>query len=135
MPVLDELSAYLAAAGHGTRGTDLFEGVLPDTPDTLLALFEAPGGPPVHTMSGGAGSAILQRPAVQLLGRAGRQDYDAARLKVAAAANALDGLANVDLGGVRYVSIFKLNEPHLVERDATERVVIGCDLQIEKVPS
>ena len=132
MPLLDELRTHLEGQGL----TNVKTGVLPTTPDAVVALFETPGFAPVHTQGGGgAGSAKLEQPGVQVIVRAARSDYATARSTAKTAFSKLDGLTSVVLTGTRYLSIFAQNAPHLIERDDNERVLIGFDLQVVKEPS
>lgn len=131
MALLDELATYVEGAGV----TNVFKGVLPESPDACVALLETGGLPSRHTMSGGPGSAITERPGVQVLVRGAARDYQEPRTRARTVFNRLDGTANTDLSGVRYLSIFAEQSPFLVDRDANERVVIGFNCLVEKVPS
>lgn len=131
MALLDELAVYLAAQGVA----NIQRGALMDTPDACVALIETGGLGSVHTMSGGAGSAKVERPGLQVLVRGAAQDYEEPRSRATSVYTALDGLANTDLSGVRYFSIFAEQSPFLVGRDDNARVLIGFNLLVEKVPS
>lgn len=135
MPVLDELATQAATAGIGTVGTTIFKGILPDTPDACVALIETGGMESGHTMSGGAGSASIERPTVEVIARGAPGDYATPRTKAKDAFNALDGITNTTLSSVRYFSVRAIQSPFLIGRDANDRVLIGFNLQIEKVPS
>lgn len=44
--LIDEVANYLAANGIGTVGTNLFEGLLPASPDSAVAIIETAGSKP-----------------------------------------------------------------------------------------
>jgi minor capsid protein len=140
MPILDEIGALLQTAGLGTLGSTLFLGIMPtDTtpPNSIcISLYENGGFSPQHMLGGGGpGSAKLQKPGLQVIVRSAPQGYAAGRTKIGAVRQALDGLTNQTLSGTRYLSIFAENEPHLIERDANQRVLFGCDFNVVKEPS
>lgn len=134
MPVLDELATYLVAQGAVTAA-ETFRGVLPDTPDVAVALIETGGDATEHTMTGGAGSAKVEHPTVQVIARGAARDYETPRTKAKSVFDKLDGLSNTDLSAVRYFSIFAIQSPFLIARDENERVLIGFNVAIAKVPS
>lgn len=134
--LLDELATYLAAQGLGlTVGTNLYKSDLPPTPDACVALLETGGLPAAHTMSGGAGSAVYERPTVQVICRAGAQDYATARATAQDVHDALDGLSDTDLSGVRYISIRAIQPPFELGLDERARPLVGLNVQIDKEPS
>lgn len=133
MALLEEVAAWLVAQGITTPVT---RDQLPDTPDQVLVVAASDGFPATHTMGGGgAGSAKLQNPGLQVLARGPRNDRAAARTLLASARAKLDGLTNATLSGCRYVSIFAANEPHFVESDKNERPVYAQDFTVVKEPS
>jgi Bacteriophage minor capsid protein len=117
--VLDDLGAYLEAHGVGVLGTTLFKGGIPvDAPevvmqDTLVALVETPGLPPVHTLD----FARYEQPVVQVIARGAPYQYAACRLQAQAAFDALDGLANVTLGTGVYLWVIALQSPWWLRTD------------------
>lgn len=135
MALLEEIRAHLLT--HGI--TPVAQDQLPDgpgQPDTVVALFATSGLEPDHTMGGGGGgSALLVNPGLQVLARGPRDDRKTARDLAHQVKGKLDGLTNVTLSGCRYVSVFAVNEPHLVELDENRRPVYACDFTISKEPS
>lgn len=133
MATLAELVTYLQGLSLGVPGTDLFRDYLPDTPDVVTTLDEYAGAAPVHTM--GPQAAGLVYPMVQFVTRGAARDVDTPRARAKAIFDALDGLANVTIGGVRYVSIFAVQQPFLMNRDPLERVLFAFNARVCKVPS
>ena len=74
MSVLEDAADHLEDNGLGTVGTDIFLSVLPQSPDVCTALFEYAGSAPKETMG-----TMLARPRLQVVCRAGRDDYPTAR--------------------------------------------------------
>jgi hypothetical protein len=126
--LLDELSAYLAANGIGTLGTDIFIGQLPESPDAACALYEYGGIAPAHTIGGG--TAKYERPRVQVVARA--LTYSAARSKIESIYTLLDAVAGAMLSSVRYLRIEAVQSPAFLERDANNRVTMVCNFQVQK---
>ena len=65
MPVASDTASYLASnlTGSHVVGTDIFAGLLPDTPDTAICLFQTGGGKPDPIES-------VEYPGLQILVRA-----------------------------------------------------------------
>lgn len=133
MALLEEIRGLLIAAPSPV--TPVTQDQLPDTPDVVVAVVATSGFEASHTMGGGAGSAKLQNPGLEVLARGPRNDRKAARDLLAAARAKLDGLTNTTLSGCRYVAIFAANEGHFVELDENERPVYAQDFTVVKEPS
>lgn len=122
------MGAYLQTQGIGTLGTDLFVGLLPDTPDAAVSLFEYGGASPVHSL--GSGGAKFERPRVQVVVRAAT--YTAARTKIESVYTTLEQLANITLSSVRYLMVEAVQSPAFLERDVNNRVTMVCNFQVYK---
>ena len=134
--LLDELGAYLQAAGIGTLSQSLFKGSLPlDTPattdDAIVALIEVPGSPPLRSHD--QPPSRIGQPHVQVVSRGAPYGYMAARQKAHDAWMALDGLANQVLSGTKYLTIMALQEPFLLRIDSDHRphIVFSVRIQME----
>jgi hypothetical protein len=125
---LDELSAYLQAQGIGTAGTDIFSGIIPDSPDACVSLMEYGGVSPVHALGGG--NAKFERPRVQVVARA--TTYSAARTKIEAVYKLLHKVTNTTLSSVRYLMIEAAQSPFFLERDSNNRVTLAVNFQVHK---
>ncbi len=134
MALLDDLGAWLAAQGVGTVGTDLYLGGWQDDPDAQVAVFEYGGPGPVDSFSDAATSPApaVARPRVQVVARAAREDYQAARTKVAAARTALLKIANATVNGVYYERVEAIDEPFLLGRDEKQRPLLAANFQVWK---
>ena len=127
MGLLDDIGDVIASGGIGTVGTDIFKGVVPSTPADLVALFETGGGPNVHAMSAGPGTALLERPHLQLLARATRED--SAKKTAQDCVRLLDALQR-SVNGVRYHSVYALQAPFFLRRDEANRVEMAVNFEI-----
>lgn len=93
MPLLADVAAYLAAAGHGTVGEDIFTGSMPDKPDACIALYELEGERPEYNWD-------AERPTLTVRVRAAtRAD---AQSKAAEVWGELWNLTGVAMSGVQY---------------------------------
>ena len=126
--LLDDLADRLTTAGVANTGTTLFKGTMPSTPDELMALYQTGGPSPVHAMAAGPGSAVVERPHVQIVARALRAD--SASFLAQKAYHALDALGDVTLNGIRYLSVYALHTPFFLRRDESNRVEYVCNYEI-----
>ena len=77
--ILESVGDYLVTNNLGTLGTNLFLGTMPETPDECVAVYENSGSAPAFTM--GPGGIVIDYPMIQIVARAGREDYPTARDK------------------------------------------------------
>lgn len=131
--ILDDLSDYLSSQGIGTIGTDLFKASLPSTPDAAVALFKYGGPAPVHMMSAGPGTAIVERPHLQVLAR---HTHPAnAEKKAQDIWTLLDALGDKTINGVRYLSVYAIQTPFFFQKDETGRFTYACNYEIVREPA
>jgi hypothetical protein len=125
--VLDDIGAALETAGVGTQGTDLFLSVMPETPDTCVAVVEVAGIEPVDVFRDSA--PIIETPRLQVLSRARRADD--AKTKARAAWLALAGVGEGTVGGgnKRWLNIDVVQSPFMIGRDENDRVIYGFNAQ------
>lgn len=127
--MLSDIAAYLAANGHGTVGTSIFMGQLPDTPDAATALYESPASrPPVFTH--GSPQPSERYPRVQVVVR--DADYGAARQRAENIYTTLSGVVNATLGAGEYARIRPIQEPFPLARDTSNRVTVVCNYEITR---
>lgn len=131
--ILDDLSDYLSTNGVGTVGTNLFKGTLPSTPDAAVALFKTGGPAPVNMMGAGPGTAVVERPHVQVLARDTRSD--AAEKKAQDVWSLLDAFGDKTINGVRYLSVYALQTPFFLNRDGSGREVFACNFEVTREPA
>jgi Bacteriophage minor capsid protein len=130
--VLEAVGDYLAANGHGTLGTDLFLGRMPETPDLCRAVYEYEGAPPVETM--GAAATAVDKPRIQVLCRGGRDDYPAARDEAQEIRALLGAVASVTLSGIVVLRIRPLGSVNSLGPDGNDRPLVTVNFEAFVLP-
>ena len=130
---LQEIGALLATAGVGTVGTSLFLGYMPDQPDACGAIYEY-GGERAE-LGFGVPGVQFENPSVQVVFRAGPQEYAAPRALAETAFRELAEVQATTLSGTRYLIVRPKQSPFEMKRDEAERVYIACNFDIRKEPS
>lgn len=132
MSVLDDLADVISSGGVGVTGVTLFKGTMPSTPDAVVALYETGGPAPVHAMAKGPGTALVERPHVQILARDFRPD--SAKKTLQDATRLLDAL-NRTINGVTYLSVFAMQSPFFLDLDETLRYRYAVNFEVYRVPA
>lgn len=101
--ILESVGNYLAANGQGTLGTSIFLATMPETPDAMVAVYETAGQRPEFTM--GSAPWAIDRPVLQVICRAGRQDYPVARDKAQSIRELLGVVVEQTLSGIHVMRI------------------------------
>lgn len=125
MALLDALGAHLQTSGVGTLATDIFLGVMPDSPDACILIVEDNGVGPMQTF--GASTYSVERPRIRVFCRAARNDYPAARTKAVAVRAALGAIRNQTISGTAFLSVMPTSEFYPVGRDGDDRPVVAID--------
>lgn len=128
--VLSDLTAYLETQGIGTRSVNLFYGILPDTPDACVTLFEY-GGAANEPDTGGTTNRV-EFPRVQALCRGVKDDYDGPRQKIQDVVVAFTRIANQVLYGVHYKAVAALQPPGKLRQDNNFRFEFTCNFEVTK---
>jgi hypothetical protein len=103
MTILEAVGNYLEDRGFGTLGTNIFLGILPETPDVCIGVFESAGVSPMFTM--GTAGIEVDKPSIQLQVRSTRDDYPTARDNAENARRLLAEVANQTIEGIRILRI------------------------------
>lgn len=100
MSHVTDIADYLEDQNIGDVGVDIFEGDMPDTPDTMIGVFERPGAADDRYLP-------IANPGVQVISRS--NSYDTALNNANAIGNLLHEKRNVELitNGVYFYYIFK----------------------------
>lgn len=136
MAVLEDLTAYLEAQGHGTRSVSLFAGRVPmDDPgnpvqDALIALLTIPGMAPLYTHDI-AGPAIEQ-PMLQVLTRGTPYGDQAALARAMAVYVTLGSVHNLTLSGTVYLEIQLRQSPWKLRDDLSKRPEYIFNILVQK---
>jgi len=134
--VLEEIVAFLDSEGLGTAGTDLFTARMPTRPDACGVIYETGGIAPDH---GFGGSAVrFESPAIQVVFRGAKEDYDGPRANAKTAWTSLAGVEAQALSGTTYNWIHPLQSPFVLEAPSEKnmgRWSIAFNALIEKEPT
>jgi hypothetical protein len=135
MPFLDEIAARLVSKGVGSINTSIFmssRAKLPVGDGPYLTLVETGGGGSSKTQN----DTATEHSTAQLMAHA--KSYPTARAMLVAAYNALggaNGLYNVTLNGVFYLSIKARQPPTDTGLDPAGLPSITFNIEVEKEPS
>ncbi len=124
-PTVD-MKDYLLAPSESTfvLGTNLFIGMLPETPDAAVCLFDTSGS--------SAELFDIFNPTVQILVRGKQGKYAEAYDKAAEVVGTFHTLANTELGGTEYLSFWKMTDIGHVGNDTKGRPIFSCSLRIKR---
>lgn len=86
-----------------TLGTNITYGYMPETPDLCVAVYEYQGQAPMETF--GSAAFEIDRPSVQVVVRASKDDYPAARNLAQDLRILLAGVSDTTINGLRVVRL------------------------------
>ena len=132
---MDDVAQYLSTNVTAlTLATNLTKGFMPDTPSTVVTVFETGGYRPTHYLSTGAQTRVYENPGIMIHARS--TDYQTARNLAESVFTKLDGITNRALptttGTHHYVSIDAVQSPFLVGRDSNDRFVFSVNFDVTK---
>lgn len=127
MALLDSLGTFLQTEGVGTLGTDIFLGLMPDTPDACVVMYEYAGTGPAQFF-GDDDPTPYESTSVQVQVRGAT--YAAARTKARAAYTALQKVANETLTGIPFLRVDPLQSPFFMARDENRRVLFASNYRV-----
>lgn len=125
--ILEALADKLNSASVAITGTNMFIGLMPDDPDVCLSLYEYAGSQPLEVLHDN--NATLERPSVQVLVRATRNDYPSARALIESARDTLTGITDETISNVRFLRVSALSSINAVGMDDNERPMFTLALQ------
>lgn len=127
MSVLEALADRLTSASVATTATNLFIGLLPDTPDVCVALYEYAGGAPIEVMRNN--TATLEQPSIQVMVRASRNDYPTARTLCENVRDTLTNITDETISGVRFLRVHNLTGINALGTDEKDRPEFSLSLR------
>lgn len=131
MSLLEDLGGYLdTQLASLTLGTNLFYGLMPETVDNVVALYENAGAPPNFTMGSG-NLPKMERPQLQALVR--NTSYSSGRTVCEDVYRTLTAIANQTINGNSYLRVEALGMPSILERDATKRAVFTMNFDVVRL--
>ena len=125
--ILESVGDLLVARSQGTLGTNLFLAVMPETPDVCTAVYENSGNRPSFTM--GADPWAIDRPLIQVICRAARGDYPAARDKADGIREILGAVVDQTLSGIHVMRIEPQGSLNPLGEDENQRPMISVNFE------
>ena len=125
--ILESVGDYLVTNTLGTLGTNLFLGTLPESPDACVAVYENSGTPPSFTM--GTGGIVIDYPMLQIICRAGREDYPTARDKAESIRNLLASVLESTIIGVHIMRIEPMGSVNPLGVDPKYRPLVSVNFR------
>jgi len=125
--ILESIGDYLVTNSQGTLGTNLFLGTLPESPDVCVAVYENSGTPPSFTM--GTGGVVIDYPMLQVICRAGREDYPTARDKADSIRNLLASVLESTISGVHIMRIEPMGSVNPLGVDPKYRPLVSVNFR------
>jgi hypothetical protein len=125
--ILESVGDYLVTNSQGTLGTDLFLGTLPESPDACVAVYENSGTPPSFTM--GTGGIVIDYPMLQVICRAGREDYPTARDKAESIRNLLASVLESTISGIHIMRIEPMGSVNPLGVDPKYRPLVSVNFR------
>lgn len=126
--MLEALADRLNSASVAVTASNMFIGLMPTTPDVCIALYEYAGSPPLEVMVDNA--ATLERPSVQIITRASRNDYPTARALIEDARDTLTAIANEEISGVTFLRVNQISSINALGVDDNDRPRFSLSLQV-----
>jgi hypothetical protein len=102
--ILEAVGSHIDAnSATLTIGTNLFLGRMPETPDLCVAVYEYQGLAPMETF--GAAGFVIDKPSIQVMVRATRDDYPTARNLAQDLRILLAAVSDTTINGLRVVRL------------------------------
>ena len=128
MSILEAVGQYLEDQSFGVQGTNIWlSRMLPD-PDVSIAVYEYAGRPPVETMSAGL---AIEQPSLQVVVRAGRDDYPTARDLAEDIRQSLCLVTDQTLSGLRVLRIMPRSSVNPIGLDDKDRPMLSVDYEVQ----
>lgn len=127
MGMLEDIGTYLDTNSALTLGSDLFLGLIPDTPGNCVALFENSGVTPDFTL-GANNLPELERPELQAIVR--NQSYSTGRALADTVYRVLTQIANQTISSTLYLRIQAISTPSVMDRDDNKRVLFTTNFYV-----
>lgn len=127
MSVLVALAEKLNSASVAVTASNMFIGILPDTPDLCVALYEYAGAAPLEVMQDD--SATLEQPSIQIMTRGARNDYPAARELMVNVRDTLCSITDETISGVRFLRVHNQSSMNALGTDEKDRPEFSLSLR------
>ena len=134
MALLDEVGTYIGTNVSGlTLGTNLFLGMMPDTPAICEAIYNTTSDAPYFTMNGSTTEPSLENPRVMLYLR--HSSYSTGEALMYTTWKKMTEVSDDTLSSVNYLMLQALGSPEFLERDENFNVIFSANFQAMKALS
>jgi hypothetical protein len=134
MALLDEVGTYIGTNVSGlTLGTNLFLGMMPDTPAICAAIYNTTSDAPYFTMNGSTTEPSLENPRVMLYLR--HSSYSTGEALMYTTWKKMTEVSDDTLSSVNYLRLQALGSPEFLERDENFNVIFSANFQAMKALS
>lgn len=127
MSVLEALADKLQSASVAFSASNMFIGLMPNTPDRCVALYEYAGASPMEVMR--SNTATLERPSIQIMVRSSRNDYPNAQTLIKQVRDTLSSITDETISGVRFLRVHNLSSINALGTDENERPEFSLAMQ------
>ena len=128
--VIDEIGTRLATAISGTLGTNVFQSMMPPTPNVCAAVYETGGLGGIEVL--GTAGITFEQPSIQFVFRGNVEDYESARTPAQTAFNNLKTIQAEDLSSTRYDLSTTLQQPFSMGPDENGRPRVAFNMIFQK---
>jgi hypothetical protein len=129
---LDDVGDKIAAATALTLGTDLFLGLMPESPTACVAVIETPGLSPVRTMGGGIQIEIQ---GFQVIAREDTDNYDTVRTTMNGIYTLLAATTQETINSVVYHQFEALSGVFNIGADNEDHIQVAANFLAWKDPT
>lgn len=126
--MLESLADRLNSASVAVTASNLFIGLMPDQPDLCVAIYEYSGQSPLEVLT--SNTATLDRPSVQVLVRASRNDYPTGRALTASVRDVLTAITDETISGERFLRVNSVSSITALGVDSNDRPRFSLSLQV-----
>lgn len=127
MGMVEDLAGYADTNTSLTLGTDLFIGMMPESPSNCVGVFENSGAPGMYTM-GSYNLPRFERPQFQFIVR--NSSYSTGRTLADSLYRLFTAIANQTINGHLYYRVEALGTPDVMDRDLNKRVLFTCNFDV-----
>lgn len=133
--LLDDICDLLSSGGTTSDGTALFAGLMEETPERAVCVYETGGQRPYLAMTGTVGRVVAERPRIQVVARGAQMDYTTARLKINDCYRLLHNVGDRQINGVSYLWIAAVQSPFPMGKDENQRPLVAMNFDVVKAMS
>lgn len=131
MAAIESIADKIASGGYGTVGTSIFIGLMPDSPDAAVVLYESPGPGVIEHFGGGIS---LDHITIQVSVRGARDDYPTARNLADDIRKYLAAVTEETVSGVRILRMRPEGYVNSIGRDDEDRPLFTMNFIATVVP-